>query len=86
MLATHTPTGSGAIAVSSANALSGPCRQARAASCSRWSGSGARTRWATRARASTRPSPSAATALVAVVPMSIPTVTEPDTSVISGSL
>jgi hypothetical protein len=86
MAVTQTPTGSGTTEVSSAMACTGPRRQAAPASCSMWSGSGVRRRWGTRDRATTWPSSSTATALVAVVPMSIPTVSEPDTVVIVGSL
>ena len=40
--------------------------------------------WATRARATTAPVSSAATAFTAVVPISMPTVIEPDAVVIIG--
>ena len=48
------------------------------------SGAGAIRRCGTRARARTVPFSSAATAFTAVVPMSMPTVTEPDTAVMIG--
>ena len=57
-----------------ARARRGPWRHARSASCSRKSGVGVITWWGIRDRATTRPSPSTATALAAVVPTSIPMV------------
>ena len=57
------------------SAVSGPCRQASSALCSSRSGVGTRNSCGIRARATTRPSSSAATALTAVVPMSMPIVT-----------
>ena len=58
----------------SASARRGPRRQARAASCSSRSTAGVPTAWGTRARATTAPPASTATALTDVVPMSTPTV------------
>ena len=52
-------------------------RQAWSTSCSKAPGRPQPGRWGTRARASTVPSASAATALTDVVPMSMPTVTPP---------
>ena len=57
------------------SAANGPRRQASSASCSSRSGAGTRSWCGIRARAATRPSSSAATALTAVVPMSMPIVT-----------
>src|SRR5215210_8954789 len=56
-------------------ASSTPRRQAASASCSSRSGAGARRSCGTRADASTVPSPSTASALTDVDPMSTPTVT-----------
>ena len=52
-----------------------PARQAWSMSCSKAPATGLDTPWGTRARASTVPSSSAATAFTEVVPMSMPTVT-----------
>ncbi len=84
MLVTQTPASSPTPRVTWARARRGPRRQACPASCSSWSGAGVIRRWGMRARARTAPFSSAATALTAVVPMSIPTVTEPDTTVMIG--
>ena len=69
------------VAASSADswayAFCGPARQARRASWRSWSGSDARTRWATRLRATTSPFSSTARAFTEVVPMSTPTVIDP---------
>ena len=79
MEATATPArgcpASASCAVTAANALRGPARQARLASWRRMSGSGASTRCGTLPRATTPPSSSTATALTEVVPTSTPTVT-----------
>ena len=56
-------------------AANGPRRHASSASCSSRSGAGTRSWCGIRTRAVTRPSSSAATALTAVVPMSMPIVT-----------
>ena len=81
MLVTHTPARSVTPSDTWARARIGPRRQAWPASCSSWSGAGVIRRCGTRARARTVPVSSAATAFTAVVPMSMPTVTEPDTTV-----
>ena len=60
---------------SCSRAASGPRRQASSASCSSWSGAGTRSWCGIRTRAATLPCSSAATALTAVVPMSMPIVT-----------
>ena len=60
---------------SCSSAASGPLRQACAASCSSLSGSGIPRGCGIRVRATTLPRSSAATALTAVVPMSMPIVT-----------
>ena len=86
MLVTHTPARSVTPSVTCASARIGPRRQAWPASCSSWSGAGVISRCGTRARASTAPLASAATAFTAVVPISMPTVTEPDTTVMTRPL
>ena len=60
---------------SRSRACNGPFRQASSASCSSLSGAGTRSRCGMRALAATWPCSSAATALTAVVPMSMPIVT-----------
>ena len=73
--ATGAPVASAAPAATVRQAVRTLRRQALSMSCSRVPGSGDRVPWATRVRASTCPSSSAATALTEVVPMSIPIVT-----------
>ncbi|BCP39067.1 hypothetical protein MINTMi198_44370 [Mycobacterium intracellulare M.i.198] len=60
---------------SSARAADGPRRHASSASCSRRSAAGTRSAWGMRTRAATLPSASAAIALTAVLPTSMPIVT-----------
>ena len=74
MAATQAARGSPACRTSS-HAAAAPRRQAPAASCSRRPGAGARNSWGCRVRARIVPVSSTATALVAVVPTSIPIVT-----------
>ncbi|CFR82209.1 Uncharacterised protein [Mycobacterium tuberculosis] len=60
---------------SRSSAANGPRRHASSASCSSRSGAGTASWWPIRTRAVTRPLSSAATALTAVVPISMPIVT-----------